>query len=457
MTMGRVGISLVVPVFISSAFGAGPKAIELDKPLDFPQAGVRIAFPKGYHVRPSSELQTLHVAARTEKGQPTRAVFLAVYRFAVNTNPAAAKSIAVKLSADEARQRGGVDLQALPAVATKVAGRDGWRAMQRFKIADRPYTTAATCWIVRQVPLKVALLYVLIVEQQGAQPASVARASMAICKTVRQIPFRRTWEMELPPPSATVAIPTRGCSVRLPRGWAVREQDRKASPSVILSCAALDLVSGRVAPHAVIVSAESPGDPDVTQEETTRKIIAGMVKQGRGWDLVSHRQAKLGGQPALELVAHVKLDKEASTQVLRIGWHDGEFYTITLTVLGKRDKQAAAAMEKFAEGFRFVARTPAGTDALAMRIQCLRCRHEWEPSARQRRAIAVVKDPAKFSVTCPQCGRQTGALMSECPACWKFYVSQRVAKPGPDAKDICPHCKTDVAKWRSEAGLQSAP
>ncbi|MBS3733440.1 MAG: hypothetical protein KGY99_00745 [Phycisphaerae bacterium] len=84
-------------------------------------------------------------------------------------------------------------------------------------------------------------------------------------------------------------------------------------------------------------------------------------------------------------------------------------------------------------------------------------KYEWSPEGDHRRASPEF---AQYNyVECPQCGEKSGLLMTKCPECGKWYVSESTRNlvenaggvpPGrggrmPEAK--CPHCGTVLSEY----------
>ncbi len=61
---------------------------------------------------------------------------------------------------------------------------------------------------------------------------------------------------------------------------------------------------------------------------------------------------------------------------------------------------------------------------------------------------------------CPKCAKTDAAIeMAKCPKCEKYYVPKGYLRPdmmmsGVEGANICPHCKLDVQKYRTEEAMR---
>jgi phosphate transport system substrate-binding protein len=91
-------------------------------------------------------------------------------------------------------------------------------------------------------------------------------------------------------------------------------------------------------------------------------------------------------------------------------------------------------------------------------FRCTECGHQFTPDPDNARYEMAMEMGG--AVDCPKCRAKGSTLpMTRCPACEKYYVSEltryqaqyyasdQPPPPGPEPKQICPHCGTDYREW----------
>lgn len=103
-----------------------------------------------------------------------------------------------------------------------------------------------------------------------------------------------------------------------------------------------------------------------------------------------------------------------------------------------------------------------GDGPKTLEYQCEQCKHEFTvPTAELPDGGPDAEFPPRLD--CPSCAKKACCFyMVQCPnpECEKFYLLQtqaaeRAMRAGrnvnPEAvRDVCPHCQTDLAKWRQD-------
>ena len=94
-----------------------------------------------------------------------------------------------------------------------------------------------------------------------------------------------------------------------------------------------------------------------------------------------------------------------------------------------------------------------------MRFKCEQCGHEFtsEPGEGLMGPDEMMSlDPMRpMRLDCPNCGAtQSCLMMSKCPKCEEYYVSDRMKNPEivrqEGLREICPHCGVDVFEYRRQ-------
>jgi DNA-directed RNA polymerase subunit RPC12/RpoP len=101
--------------------------------------------------------------------------------------------------------------------------------------------------------------------------------------------------------------------------------------------------------------------------------------------------------------------------------------------------------------------TPGGGAQYEVKFKCEQCGHEFSPDPKQSDDYEMAMEMGG-AIKCPECGGQA-LPMTRCPNCEKYYVSDltryqaqyyasdQPPPPGPEPKQICPHCGTDYREW----------
>ena len=97
-------------------------------------------------------------------------------------------------------------------------------------------------------------------------------------------------------------------------------------------------------------------------------------------------------------------------------------------------------------------------------FKCMECRHEWIYTTEEFKEalggmegllsppdILIAMSGPFPKMPCPEDGQAAGEMMTKCPSCEKYYLySDAVVGRGRNRREVCPHCKTDVVKFRSQ-------
>ena len=79
----------------------------------------------------------------------------------------------------------------------------------------------------------------------------------------------------------------------------------------------------------------------------------------------------------------------------------------------------------------------------AMHYECEKCQAQFEISPASRPDLFRAETAKIRRVDCPKCqGKNTAWLMTQCPACNKYYVRPS-DRQQTDKPDVCPFCKAD--------------
>ena len=90
--------------------------------------------------------------------------------------------------------------------------------------------------------------------------------------------------------------------------------------------------------------------------------------------------------------------------------------------------------------------------AEGMPFECTKCGHAFTVPTKELTLAQLNTNPASLRIDCPECGAKSAALPAvKCPQCGKPFLpashKDPAAKRAGQARDVCPHCKTDRAQW----------
>jgi len=87
--------------------------------------------------------------------------------------------------------------------------------------------------------------------------------------------------------------------------------------------------------------------------------------------------------------------------------------------------------------------------AEGLHSECTKCGHAFIKPTKELTLTQLNTNPDSLRFDCPDCGAKSAAVPAvKCPNCGEYYLpASRKDPPARGAKDVCPHCKTDRAKW----------
>ena len=197
-------------------FLAAAPAISMDKPREFPHAGITLAVPKGFEDQRLVEPSDVMRAVLLEADQPVRAVTLTAAAIAADhTADAFAEAQLAELKQNLAIRK----LKVLSKTQLSVCGVTGtaWLMSYSFRGID---TIAARAYFIRDWPReKLRICYMLTVEAPAEKQTFVLPTLGEVIKTVAFSAPLHPYEVKLTFTANVMKDHGRGCSIRVPAGW----------------------------------------------------------------------------------------------------------------------------------------------------------------------------------------------------------------------------------------------
>lgn len=370
--MRRCLVGCVTLGLLAGAAGAaGSEKVTLGEPVDFPNVGLRVAFPasvrRGHIDHPAGLLVCWQGQA-----EPADCVKLYAYPFyhRLDVPPLAewARKV-VSATADTGEQVKEVELSSAGA---RFGGLAAWQIATRLTRPGQTRVRVWTVFAVKRPKLKLTFYYPLLVMVEGDDPSLARARAKAVCESVQVTPVKSPAALPLPELMLPAEFAQQGFRLKLPAGWFVQKATPTRYRSVVLHAAAMDHLRRKRLPFLSVAVDESdlPKPPDVTSEGYIKGAAARL--EANFWKakmvVTSTRKTKLAGLAALEIASHFQQDGPDYCQVQRQCYRGKTFYTLAIMYPGRDPRPAAAALEKIAATFEFVeqpATRPAATQEAA--------------------------------------------------------------------------------------------
>ena len=368
----------ILAALLAAASAQGPKPAEmkLAPPVKLAYAGVKIAIPADFELKPVESQAMLLRAVKVRGEAPLLQMALSAFHAAPETkvaefakNRSPSKDLWVR------------DLRILKSMSVKVAGVDGEVQVQSYRLRDVE-TTALCLYFVRPVTGgKQQVGYVLVVEATKKHGKLTLPVLMAVMKTI-----------ELSDPVSPLAEPLDlkdepivseklGYSLRPPTWWFVA-----TSPDLKqVSISRLDYTSSAVVPprlHFEVVDAKGRSAAQCA-DDAISVVGADLMKKNLTYKVVSRQATKLAGIDGEEFIIRAVAAAPAGSPDLpswtvlltqRVICHAGKSYNLTCQVQTDDVKVGRRLLDAFSPGVKLAAPasrpapTSAPTTAPAIRI-----------------------------------------------------------------------------------------
>ncbi|MDY6914429.1 MAG: hypothetical protein SVT52_08245, partial [Planctomycetota bacterium] len=208
--------SLILFLLAASGIAAAAPAVSMDKPREFPHAGIALSVPKGFEDQPLAELSDVMRAVLIEANEPVRAVTLTAVAVAADyTVDAFAEAQLAELKQNLVIRK----LKVLSKTQLSVCGVTGtaWLMSYSFRGIE---TIAARAYFIRDWPrAKLRICYMLTVEAPAEKQTFILPTLGEVIKTVTLSAPLHPYEVKLAGTGSVKKDHARGYSIRVPAGW----------------------------------------------------------------------------------------------------------------------------------------------------------------------------------------------------------------------------------------------
>ncbi|MCD4823943.1 MAG: hypothetical protein K8S55_05005 [Phycisphaerae bacterium] len=313
-TLCAVGVLLAGSLAMADQEKVAP--IKMNKPVDFPHAGIRLAMPTGFDRQPLGEEFAVMVAKRIEGMRATQSISLMAFPVSSDqTAEAFSQSLLSNLKGDLAVRH----LKVLNKTKMRIAGLDG--LAQSIAYTHRGIETVAVgvCFIrqVKKTPVagesadakkadSFAIAYLLSMEVAATHKNILFRTFDEIVKTIALTDFRKPIDVIKQFKGPFLKDHRSGCGVRVPPGWV------GVVGKTGLSVFQADYLAGGVpSPIIQVVSLEVPNT--AAPEACGKKAIEFERKQGFTIDILSQGPVTVGKNSFYQFVLRKSVYREAES------------------------------------------------------------------------------------------------------------------------------------------------
>ncbi len=374
-------IAWTVLAVSAAAFGAPiavSPAVAMQKPVEYPNAGISIAVPQGFGPKIISAPFDVMSAAIEEAKRPVEAITLSAFPIA---DRGSAEEFAEGKMSDLQRNLAIRNLKTLRKTPMPVAGATGAARLVTYSFRGTP-SVAAQVYFIRDIPNNPnRICYLLTVVTSVEKQAALLPVLGAVIKSVS---FTSVKEPEVPA-GIELEEPVRdldlGFSIRLPKGWYL---DRSG---VGVEAGLVNYLQGGIPMPSIKVIAAPASLDAATSEACSKKLLAMLqsaaVRNKQETRTVSDDKTVLGDLPAWQFGLQI-VEKPNPTPSLG-GRQMGDVIIVnrtaclntpgkqpvafTVTITAKAAEQVAAGklMDAMAETFKAIGPTtqPATQSATA--------------------------------------------------------------------------------------------
>jgi len=368
----------VLAVLADLACGADAPVV-LNKPREYPHAGISLASPKGFKPRPLKDPYDVMHAVVMEEGRPVRSVKLSAFPVGEGVT---AEEFAKARMADLKKNLAIRHLKPIKQVPISVAGIKGIAGTMTYTFRGMSSIAAQVHFIRDVKSAKTRICYLLTVECLLERQAQLLPTLGAVIRSIELTSVRH------PDLSAAAVLgePIHdfelGCSIRQPRGWYADQSD------VGTEMGQVDYLLGGVPMPSVQLLARAVAGAAATSEACAKKCLSVArtvaVERKQTCEVISEGPASLAGLPAYQFVlVHsskgrppLPASKTSPRSVAIVqrtvcaagsGGKPAKAYMLTLTARGEDAKAAEALLGAIAKGFSLTGPASQPTTAPATR------------------------------------------------------------------------------------------
>jgi len=342
-----------------------PPAVAMQSAVDYSNAGIAIAVPRGFEPKLVAAPFDVMSAAVEETNHPVEAITLSAFPVA---DTGTAEEFAEGKMSDLQRNLAIRNLRTLRKTPMPVAGATGAARLVTYSFRGTP-SVAAQVYFIRNVPNNPnRICYLLTVVTSIEKQAALLPVLGAVIKSVRFTPVK---EPEIPAKLALeepVKDVDLGFSIRLPKGWYI---DRSG---VGVEAGMVNYLQGGIAMPSIKVVAAPASIDAATSEACSKKLLAMLqsvaVRNKQETRTVSDGIAVLGDLPAWQFALQIVETPNAipslggkdlgdiiiinRTACLNVQGKQPIAYTVTITTRAAEQVAAGRLMNALAGTFKAI-------------------------------------------------------------------------------------------------------
>ena len=297
----------VIAAVLAATADVGRAEMAMGESVDFPHAGLALAFPAGYQSQTVQQPFDIARAILTDKDLPVQAVTVAA--FPLEDPNISAEELADQMAAAQQQNLAVRNLQVLSKAPMKVADLPGAARLISYTFRGDETVAASVVFCRDLVGRQGRLEYVITVEAAADRKAEVLPALGEVVKSVRLMTVVRPIDIPLKMSSRVLEAPDGLIALRVPHGWFAEVSEAG------ISLAQTDYtLGGEPTVIACVLGAETAGaaTPQQHAQQCIQAATQAAADQGMEAKVISQEPARLGSAEACQLVIEQRLPQASS-------------------------------------------------------------------------------------------------------------------------------------------------
>jgi len=222
---------------------------------------------------------------------------------------------------------------------------NGWEVLGQYRVDEK--VVSSLQWFGRRAG-QPAVIYVLTYDAVNGQPDAMRRLVESVAQSCQTRPIQPASTQPVRLGNRQV-LPAQGISFQVPDALRMMIPNR---PNMLVRAGAVDYVRNRLLP--VLTLTTNPVRQDQTPQTRLKQSVDALLPALRpvGGRVVSSQPAKLGPQPAYEVVFSTVQRRDKLVTAVRLGIWRGQAMVLSLTYPADNVRQLVEAMEQVAGSFR---------------------------------------------------------------------------------------------------------
>ncbi|MCJ7543749.1 MAG: hypothetical protein MUP47_04155 [Phycisphaerae bacterium] len=297
----------VIAAVLAATADVGRAEMAMGESVDFPHAGLVLAFPAGYQSQTVQQPFDIARAILTDKDLPVQAVSVAA--FPLEDPNISAEELADQMAAAQQQNLAVRNLQVLSKAPMKVADLPGAARLISYTFRGDETVAASVVFCRDLVGRQGRLEYVITVEAAADRKAEVLPALGEVVKSVRLMTVVRPIDIPLKMSSRVLEAPDGLIALRVPHGWFAETSEAG------ISLAQTDYaLGGEPTVIACVLGAETAevATPQQHAQQCIQAATQAAADQGMEAKVISQEPARLGSAEACQLVIEQRLPQASS-------------------------------------------------------------------------------------------------------------------------------------------------